>query len=123
MNPFVERHRDQIAGVLSCFDRVIITGTLADTAHAEAMVRHLNTHHTRLFDYTQWAQPLRDEIRRNAERLAKEAGLEIEFIRRLGAFRKEARIKEILAHPEGRASGTDPHLLGHGNLRLLSPLA
>ena len=36
-------------------------------------------------------------MRRNAERLAKEAGLEIEFIRRLGAFRKEARIQEILA--------------------------
>jgi hypothetical protein len=50
MNPFVERHKDQITGVLSCFDRVIITGTLADIAHAEAMVRHLNTHHTRLFD-------------------------------------------------------------------------
>jgi hypothetical protein len=50
MNPFVERHRDQITGVLSCFDRVIITGTLPDIAHAEAMVRHLNTHHTRLFD-------------------------------------------------------------------------
>jgi hypothetical protein len=47
MNPFIERHRDQIAGVLSCFDRVIVTGTLPDIAHAEAMVRHLNRH---LFD-------------------------------------------------------------------------
>ena len=28
MNPFVERHRDKISGVLSCFDRVVITGTL-----------------------------------------------------------------------------------------------
>jgi hypothetical protein len=96
-NPFIERHRDQISGVLPCFDRVIITGTLPDIGYAEAMVRHLNMHHTRLFDYTQWAEPLRDEIRHNAERLAEEAGLEIEFIRKLGAFRKEARIKEILA--------------------------
>ena len=30
MNPFVERHQDKIAGVLSCFDRVVITGTLPD---------------------------------------------------------------------------------------------
>ena len=44
-----------------------------------------------------WAEPLREELRENAERLAAEAGLKIVFIRKLKAFRKEARIKEILA--------------------------
>ena len=97
MNPFVERHQDQISGVLSCFDRVIITGTLPDIAHAGAMEGFLRHRNIRLFDYPRWAEPLRDELRRNAEQLATEAGLEIEFIRRLKAFRKEARIKEILA--------------------------
>jgi hypothetical protein len=47
MSLLIERHKNLIAGVLSCFDRGIITGTLADIAHAEAMVRHLNAHHTR----------------------------------------------------------------------------
>jgi hypothetical protein len=28
MNPFVEQHQDEISGVLSCFDRVVIIGTL-----------------------------------------------------------------------------------------------
>ena len=42
-------------------------------------------------------EPLREELRQNAERLAAEAGLEIEFIRRHGDFRKEARVQEILA--------------------------
>jgi hypothetical protein len=51
MNPIVEHHRNQIAGALSCFDRVIITGTLPDIAYAEAMVRHLDTHHTRLVSW------------------------------------------------------------------------
>ena len=30
MNPFVERYQEDVVGVLSCFDRVIVTGTLPD---------------------------------------------------------------------------------------------
>lgn len=97
MNPFVERHQDKISGVLSCFDRVIITGTLPDIGHAEAMARYLSYHEVRLFDYPRWAEPLRDELRQHAERLATETGLDIEFIRRHKAFRKEERIKSIIA--------------------------
>jgi len=97
MNTFVELHRDEIAGVLSCFDRVVITGTLPDICHPKAMADFLGHQGIRLFDYTQWAEPLREELRENAERLAAEAGLEIEFIRCHKAFRKEERIKAILA--------------------------
>jgi hypothetical protein len=97
MNPFVERHQDDIAGVLSCFDRVVITGTLPDICHAKAMAGFLGYRNIRLFDYARWAEPLRDQLRANAERLAAEAGLQIEFIRRFKSFRKEDRIQAILA--------------------------
>jgi hypothetical protein len=97
MNPFIERHRNEIRGVLSCFDRVVITGTLTDICHARAMGGYLSYHRIRLFDFPRWAEPLRDELRKNAERLAAEAGVQIEFIRKLKAFRKEDRIKAILA--------------------------
>jgi len=97
MNPFVELHQDEISGVLSCFDRVVITGTLPDICHAKAMAGYLGARDIRLFDYPRWAEPLRDELRANAERLAGEAGLKIEFIRKLKAFRKEDRVQEILA--------------------------
>jgi hypothetical protein len=97
MNAFVERHQDKIAGVLSCFDRVVIAGTLPDIGHAGAMAGWLSYHKIRLFDYPRWAEPLRDELRDHAEQLAAEASLEIEFIRRHKAFRKEDRIKAIIA--------------------------
>ena len=97
MNPFVERHQDSISSTLSCFDRVVITGTLPDICHPRAMAGFLDYHGIRLFDFPHWAEPLREEMRENAERVAAEAGLQIEFIRKLKAFRKEARIKEILA--------------------------
>jgi len=50
----------------------------------------------RIFDYPKWAEPLPEEIRVDADRLAQEHGLDIEFIRRKD-FRKENRIKEIIA--------------------------
>jgi len=97
MNPFVERHQDMIAGVISCFDRVVITGTLPDIGYAKALAGYLTYHKIRLFDFPRWAETLRNELRANAETVAAEAGLEIEFIRHYKSFRKEKRIKEILA--------------------------
>jgi len=96
MASLVERYADRIVGVVSCFDRVVIMGTLPAICHARAMEGHLRAHSVRLFDYPRWAEPLRDELRANAERLAQEAGLEIEFIRRKD-FRKEERVKQIVA--------------------------
>lgn len=97
MNAFVERHQEEISGVLSCFDRVIVTGTLPDICHPKAMAGFLGYRNIKLFDYAVWAAPLREELRANAERLAAEAGVQIEFIRHFKAFRKEDRIAEILA--------------------------
>ncbi len=106
MNTFVERHQDNIAGTLSCFDRVIITGMLPDIGYAGAMANYLNKKNIRYFDYTSWAEPLRNKIRQHAETLAAEAGIEIEFIRQYKAFRKEERIKEII-----RDRGNHPGLV------------
>ena len=97
MNPFVKRHQDNIHGVLGCFDRVVITGTLPDIAHSRAAEWYLSQRDFRLFDYPRWAEPLRDEIRTHAQRLAEKAGVEIEFIRNYRSFRKEDRIKAIVA--------------------------
>jgi hypothetical protein len=93
--PLVERHSKQILGVLSCFDRVVITGTLPEICHAQAMSAHLRSKGFRLFDYTQFAEPFREEIRGHAERLAAESGLAIEFIQRK-SFRKGDRIQDLL---------------------------
>jgi hypothetical protein len=36
----------------------------------------------RIFDYPKFAEPFRNRIRENAEKMAAEAGIEIEFIRK-----------------------------------------
>jgi hypothetical protein len=95
MESLLTRYKDQILGVSSCFDRVLVTGILPDICYPEGMAAYLWAHDIRVFDFTQWAEPLREEIRRNAEALAAQEGLEIDFIRRKN-FRKEERIKEIV---------------------------
>ncbi len=93
--PLTQRYADKIKGTLSSFDRVVITGTIPQICYAAAMSYELGRRGIRIFDYTQFAEPLRDEIRANAERLAQENGLEIEFISRRN-FRKEQKVKKIL---------------------------
>jgi hypothetical protein len=96
MKTFVDRHASKILGTLSCFDRVVITGTLPDICHAGAMAAYLGARGVRLFDYPQFAMGFREEIRAHAEGLARQNGLTIDFIRRKD-FRKEERIKAIVA--------------------------
>ena len=70
MASLLDRHEDSIQGVLSCFDRVVLTGTLLGLCFAEGMMSYLYAHHVRIFDYPRFAEPLRDRIRANAERVA-----------------------------------------------------
>jgi hypothetical protein len=98
MASLIDRHRDQIVGVLSCYDRVVIRGTLPSVCHAKAMATTLDTRGIRLFDYPkQFAEPLRDAIRAHAERVAAEAGIEVEYIKKPTTYRKEDRIRQIVA--------------------------
>lgn len=100
-----ERYAEEIDLVLSCFDRVILTGTLPDFCHAEAATQELYRRQIRIFDFAVFAQGLRDQITAQAEALAQANGLTIEFLR-TAKIRKEARIQEILAR-----RGTHPGLV------------
>jgi len=53
MNPFVDRHQEEIGGVLSCFHRMVITGTFPDICHPKAMAGYLSYRDIRLFDYAE----------------------------------------------------------------------
>jgi hypothetical protein len=90
-----ERYAEKINGVLSCYDRVLLQGTLPGLCYAEGMTKYLHDHNIRIFDYPKFAEPLRDQIREHAERLASEHDLQIEFVRS-HRTRKEAIIEKVL---------------------------
>jgi hypothetical protein len=90
-----ERFEQELDGVLSCYDRIVITGSLQPWCYAQGMTHYLYQQGIRIFDYAKFAEPMRERIRENAEALAEESGVEIEFIRKKD-FRKEARVQEVL---------------------------
>lgn len=91
----IDKYNDILDGVLNCYDRIIVTGSLSPLCYAQGMTKYLYVHGIRIFDYVQFAKPLGEQIRANAEEIARTDGLEIEFIRKKN-FRQEARVQEIL---------------------------
>ncbi len=57
------------------------------------MTNYMYQNNVRIFDYPKFAGPFKETIRANAERIAKEHGVEIEFIRKAGV-RKESIISK-----------------------------
>lgn len=74
-----ERYATELAGVVSCFDRVVMHGTLPIFCHAEGMSRYLSARGIRIVDSTAFVKPLTDSIKANAEALAGQAGLTIDL--------------------------------------------
>lgn len=95
MTSLEERYSSQIVGRLECLDRVVITGTLLGICYAKGMTGWLYGHGIRIFDFSEVVEPLRDQIRENAEKLARENDLEIEYLKK--KIRKEDRVRKLLA--------------------------
>src|ERR1700721_2233476 len=91
----MDRYEDRISGVLSCDDRMVITGTLPWVCYADGMTRYLYANGIRIFDYPQFAMERRDGVRDGAASLAAEAGITIEHITK-SHIRKEAIVARVL---------------------------
>ncbi len=97
-----DRYEERLAGVLSCYDRIVITGTLPGACYAAGMTSFLNAQHIRIFDYPRFAEPLRERIREGAQALAAEQGIEIQHIPQAHVRKEDvvaAVIKERGDHP------------------------
>src|SRR5947208_9142347 len=86
---------ERLAGVLSCYDRIIVTGTLPGACYAKGMTGFLSARQIRIFDYPRFAEPLRDRVRERAAELASAAGITIEHIAK-NHIRKEDVVARVL---------------------------
>jgi hypothetical protein len=68
------------------------------------MTRFFHQNHLKIFDFAAVFTPVTEQIKANAEQIARAKGITIEYIRKSGAFRKEDRIQEILKE-RGEAEG------------------
>jgi hypothetical protein len=60
------RYWENLAGVLSCYDRIVITGTLPGACFADGMTSFLRSRGIRIFDYPQFAAAARAHPRQRA---------------------------------------------------------
>jgi len=95
MDLLTTTYKDKIAGILSCFDRVIITGTIPQICYSQGMTSYLYSQNIKIFDYAKFAEPFKEELRANAEQIAKDNNIEIEFVRKTH-IRKEDLVKKVL---------------------------
>lgn len=95
MDLLTTTYRDKINGTLSCLDRVILTGTIPQICYSQGMTSYLYSKNIRIFDYSKFAEPFREELHTNAEQIAKDSNIEIEFVRK-SHIRKEDLVKKVL---------------------------
>ena len=91
-----EKYEKDILGVLHCYDRVIINGVAGTFGYADGMATFFNINRWKMFDFAKVFTPVTENIKENAEKIALENSLTIEYIRKSGAFRKDDKIAEII---------------------------
>ena len=109
------------SGELICYDRVLLFGTLPKLCCAEGMTSYMYERKVRIFDYPKFAEPFRNQLHENAETLAKENWIEIEFERKRNVGREDLANTAIAKAWRAPRIGLYP--FGHGALFELPTVA
>jgi len=103
MHEFIQRHENDVRGMLSGFDRVRLRGTLRFLANTDGMRAFLWQANVLLKDFVEYAKGVTEQIREASRALAEAAGRPLVYLAS-SAVRKEQRVREIMA-ADGIASG------------------
>ena len=96
MELLTQRYKEKINFELGCYDRLILIGTLPELSYGQGMTAYLNRNGIRIFDYPRFAEPFKEMIKENANRIASEQSVNIEFIRK-ASTRKEQIIADKIS--------------------------
>lgn len=106
MELITTRYKNQIAGSLTCFDRIVLTGNLCSYCYSQGMAGYLYENNILCFDFPdKVAKPLADHLKEHTENLAAASGVDIEYLR------KSNIRKELLVHEKLTARGNHPGLV------------
>jgi hypothetical protein len=95
MEQFINKYNSQTSYSLSCYDRLIITGSMPEISHSAGITNYLYSKGIRIFDYAKFAEGLRDNIRKQIDTLSKENEVEVQYLNKSG-IRKESPVSAIL---------------------------
>lgn len=91
-----EAYKEDILGNLFCYDRVNINATAGTFGYADGMTQFFYANKFKIFDFHNVFTPVTENIIKNAEKIAAENNLKIEYISKTKSFRKDDKIAEIV---------------------------
>jgi hypothetical protein len=95
METLDKRYSEKIIGKISCYDRIVIKGTVPQICYAKGITGYLYKKGIRIFDYPKFAEPFSKQLRENANLIAKENNIEIEFVRKSSVSKEDLIKKKI----------------------------
>jgi hypothetical protein len=97
MQEFIARHKDQIIGTLSGFDRLVFRGTLRSIAYPDGMQSYLRSNGILLKDFGQHVERVSADIKAASEHQARTTGRPVQYLSS-SATSKEAVARQIASH-------------------------
>ena len=101
-NLFNDKYQDDILGTSSCFDRVILKGSIIPISYLKGLGQFLSANNILLKDFLQYAKGLAEILKENAKSIAEEEGVQYIYFNNSNANKEkyiESKIKERGNHP------------------------
>ena len=95
MESFISKYNSLISFSLSCYDRIVITGSLPEINYAQGMTSFLFNKNILIFDFAQYVDKLRDVIHKQIESIKQETGAPFQYLNK-SSIRKESLVANIL---------------------------
>lgn len=80
MNSFVQRHQENVIGVLSGFDRLLFRGTLRSISYGDGVDRFLGAMGVKYKDFAAFAEGLSERLKKHAEAMARAGSRPFEYL-------------------------------------------
>ncbi len=103
MESFIQRHQENVIGVLSGLDRVLFRGTLRSISYGDGLDRFLGAVGVKYKDFGTFAQGLSERLKKHAEAMAQAAGRP--FLYLSNSRRSKEEVAEAIARRDGMTQG------------------
>jgi hypothetical protein len=103
MDAFIQRHEQDVIGVLNGFDRMRFRGTLRSICYAEGLDRYLGAVGVPYKDFGVFAQGLSERLKDHAREVARKAGRPFEYLTR--SSQEKEKVAQAIATREGVTEG------------------
>ena len=103
MESFIQRHRQDVIGVLGGFDRVLFRGTLRSISYGDGLDRFLGAVRVKYKDFGTFAEGLSERLKNHAEAMAQTAGRPFQYLS--NSKQSKEAVAEAIAKRDGITEG------------------